>query len=109
MMCWSCKTTEMIVIESGKHEYYMCPTCNPDRKIEECIDGCYYACSNCRHVVPIGIDKEYSCSVCEKIICNSCIVWNDDEDNDTGEDEGAVFCSSECLQMYQDAAEEDCS
>lgn len=86
--CWTCKKNML-----NKDKYYICLNCNPEQKIEECIDGCFYVCQKCQEPVPIGVDKDYNCTWCNDIICINCIIFLEDD---------IIFCSKSCQDTYKE-------
>lgn len=80
--------------------YYICNRCNPDHE-RSAKQGAYFCCNTCGDLIHIDMDQDHRCSECDRVICNNCIVWNDDEEEDCGEDEGMVFCSDTCLTDHK--------
>lgn len=89
--CWDCNEA-MVIINRGEKAYYICEKCNPEHKIEECIDGCYYVCCDCGHEIPIGVKKDYECDWCTGIMCVECIEYGKN---------GSMFCSETCKEKME--------
>ena len=88
--CWSCEGPT-IITKNKKHFFQICLKCNPEKTIEEIIDGCLIICEMCYKEHAYDINNYSKCSCCRKIMCDECDTKN------TLLTRHGLFCSQECL------------
>jgi len=97
--CLECEG-EMIEVESlsSNKTYYVCLKCNPTEEINENnLSGCYGKCYWCHDVLVLGVDKDYTCTLCGCFLCIGCVQLPDsvtDESEFCDIDDNLMFCGA---------------
>jgi len=93
LICLDCGN-DLVTFDDNK--YYVCNKCNSEHDIKS-NKGCYYCCSDCQDLIIIDSDHEYWCDKCGVILCQRCVVCDEDE---------FTYCNN-CSDRKTDEEEEE--